>query len=49
MYTIEFIAHCPEEQSEVDPQSLDGAACLIEESISLWGVRVQNIEKSCRS
>lgn len=40
MYTIEFIARCPEGQSEVDPKSLDGAACLIEESISLLLVQL---------
>jgi len=52
MYTIEFIARCPEGQSEVDPKSLDGAACLIEESISLLlaelfgGVLVEKVNVS---
>lgn len=40
MYTIEFVASCPERQSEVDPKSLDAAACLIEESVSLLFVQL---------
>lgn len=40
MYTIEFIARCPEGQFKVDPKSLDGAACLIEESVSLLLVQL---------
>ncbi len=40
MYTIEFIARCPEGQCEVDPKLLDAATCLIEESISLLLVQL---------
>jgi hypothetical protein len=35
MFTIHIIANCPEGHGEVDPKSLDGAACLIEETMSL--------------
>jgi hypothetical protein len=35
MFTIHFIANCPEGQGEVDPESLDCAAYLIEEAIGL--------------
>ena len=40
MYTLEFIARCPEGQCEVDPKLLDAATCLIEESISLLLVQL---------
>ena len=40
MYTIEFVASCPEGQSEVDPKLLEAAACLIEESVSLLLVQL---------
>ena len=40
MYTIEFIARCPEGQCEVDPKLLDAVTCLIEESISLLLVQL---------
>lgn len=52
MYTIEFIARCPEGQSEVDPKLLDSVACLIEESFSLLlaqlfdGVLVEKVSVS---
>ena len=35
MFTVRFIANCPAGQGEVDPKSLDCAACLIEETVSL--------------
>lgn len=40
MFTIQIIANCPEGLGEVDPKSLEGAACLIEESVSLLLVQL---------
>jgi hypothetical protein len=40
MFTIQIIANCPEGHGEVDPKSLEGAACMIEESISLLLVQL---------
>ena len=40
MYTIQIIANCPEGHGEVDPKSLEGAACLLEESVSLLLVQL---------
>lgn len=40
MFTIQIIANCPEGHGEVDPKSLEGAACLIEESLSLLLVQL---------
>ena len=40
MFTVQFIASCPEGQGEVDPQSLDCAACLIEETMSFLLVQL---------
>jgi hypothetical protein len=40
MFTIQIIANCPQGHGEVDPKSLEGAECLIEESVSLLLVQL---------